>query len=158
MAREHLPPLSFIRSAITQGINRTNAYRQFTQTAHEQGLVGVRRSTFSQLFSEEIGVREQSKGGISADRFATPDATTFNQRTTVSARGYGQWVKVYYRNKGEDQLYDEPWLIKSSEPLTPYDAESQVGALIAQHEGEYDKVFVAAAYMTTDQYTPGVMP
>lgn len=149
-----LPALPWVRSGVSQGLSANESYRQFQSTAREQGLQGLRRQDYLRLYSETRGARGRAGLAVGADRQSLPSGDLLSQRTTERATGYGSWVMVYQRAKGETELIQQPWLIRSNELITPEEAERRVGEAIANNPYEYDRTLVGVGYIGTDVYTP----
>lgn len=154
MAR--LPALPFVRSSVTQGLSASESYRRFVSTAHEQGLTGIRRQDYLRLYSETRAARGTTGAAMAAPRDALPSPELINRRTTHHTTGYGSWVMVYQRPTGGGETFKQPWLIRSSELLTPAEAERRVGQFIAENPYNYGRTVTGIGYMGTDEYTPGV--
>lgn len=150
-----LPALPWIRSGVTQGLSANASYRAFQQAAHADGLQGLRRQDYLRLYGETRSARGTTAQAVSAPRDVLPSSELINRRSTVNKSGYGSWVMVYQRNKGETEIIKSPWLIRSNELLTPMEAERRAGEAIAQNPYEYDRTLVGVGYIGTDQYVVG---
>ena len=149
-----LPALPWVRSGVTQGLSANESYRRFQQAARSEGLQGLRRQDYLRLHSETLGARGRSGLAIGAPRNELPSQELQSPRTTERASGYGSWVMVYQRAKGETEIIQQPWLIRSNELITPEEAERRVGEAIAQNPYEYDRTLIGVGYVGTDVYIP----
>ena len=151
-----LPALPYVRRGVTQGLSANEAYRRFQQTARAEGLQALRREDFLRLYSETRAARGRSAAAAAHPKTELPTPELISPRTKTGRKGYGSWVMVYQRTKGERDLIAMPWLLRSDELLTPEDAESRVGVYIATNPYEYDRVVIGIGYVGTDRYGPEV--
>lgn len=150
-----LPALPFIRSTLTAGLSANQSYRQFQQLADESGLQGIRRQDYLRLYSETAAARGAAVQGMYAPRDQLPERIT--QRGTIRARGYGSWVSIYQRTRGQSDLIHTPFLIKSSEPITPAEAEARALDYLNQEPDAYNRVTLGVGYLHTEEFTPRPM-
>jgi hypothetical protein len=149
-----LPALPIIRADVTQGLSANASYRKFQAEAAEGGLQGLRRQDYLRLYSETLNARGRVAAAVSAPKDLIPGRENITQRSKAGRQGYGTWVMVYQRTKGETDLIAQPWLLRSDELMTPQEAERQVGSYIANNPYEYDRVLIGIGYAGTDAYQP----
>lgn len=151
-----LPAMPWVRSGLSQGLSANAALGAFRQAAQEQGLSAIRRQDFLRLYSATRSAREATREAMAADRTSAPDQGIIREMPLSAEEGYGSWVMVYQRQTGGSEPFQQPWLLKSEELLTPEEAERRVGELIAQNPYDYGRTVTGVQYIGTDHYTPGV--
>lgn len=149
-----LPALPHVRSGVSQGKSANQSYRDYQATAKANGLRGMRRQDYLRLHSQTLAARARTAAAIRAPKTDLPSGEMISPRSTTKARGYGSWVMIYQRTKGETDLIETPWLIRSEELITPEEAERRAGNYIAQNPYEYDRVVLGIGYVGTDAYSP----
>lgn len=149
-----LPALQWIRRDVSSGLSANASYREYTAASAEAGAEGMRRQDFLRLYSETVNARGRVSAAVAAPKTELPSRDIIAQRTKAGRGGYGSWVMVYQRTKGESDLVAEPWLLRSDELLTPEEAERRVGSAIAQNPYEYPRVVIGIGYVGTDEYNP----
>lgn len=151
-----LPAMQYVRRGLTEGLSANAALRSFQQAAHDQGLQALRRQDFLRLYSATRAARARTAAAMAADRTSPPGQEIINEKPNSATEGYGSWVMVYQRQTGGTEPFQQPWLLKSEELLTPEEAERRVGELIAQNPYDYGRTVTGVQYIGTDHYTPGV--
>lgn len=150
-----LPALPFVRSSVSRGLSANHAYRDYRVTAGEQGLRGMRRQDFLRLYSETRDARDTTAQAMDAPKNVIPSGDLITRRTTEYATGYGTFVNIYQRTRGQDDLIHTPYLIKSREPITPAQAEQRALWYLEQEEPEvYDRVTLGVSYAGTNLFVP----
>lgn len=149
-----LPALPYIRSTVSQGLSANQSYRQYQSLARSQDLEGMRRQDYLRLYSETVAIRGQAATAMGRPKNTVPAADEIISRSTVNARGYGQWVAIYQRTSGTGDFYHTPFLIKTNEPITPEEAEARALAYLDQQPDEYNRVTLGVGYMGTERFNP----
>lgn len=147
-----LPALPYVRASVTQGVPPSQAYAQYQLTAHESGLTGMRKQDFLRLYSQTVALRGHAALAMNYPKDQPPEQTI--PRNTVRARGYGQWVAIYQRTSNGSDFFHTPYLVKSSRPLTPAEAEAEALGYLELQPDEYDRVTLGVGYMGTEQFIP----
>lgn len=91
---------------------------------------------------------------MDAPKNDVPSADQIEPRTTINARGYGQWVMIYQRTSGESDFMKSPFLVKSHVPITPAEAEARAAAFLTDDDNTYNRVTLGVGYMGTELFTP----
>jgi hypothetical protein len=112
----------------------------------------MRRQDYLRLYSQTRALRGNAAEAIKAPKDTVP--STIPERDTEHARGYGQWVMIYQRTSGESDLITLPYLVKSSEALTPAEAEAQAEAYLQIKPDRYNRVTIGVGYVGTERFTP----
>lgn len=150
-----LPALPFVRSSVTQGLSANQAYRDYRLTAGEQGLRGMRRQDFLRLYSETLAVRDDVAEAMDRPKNVVPSADAIKERTTEYATGYGTWVSIYQRTRGQNDLIHTPFLIKTNTPISPAEAEQRALWFLEQEEPDvYNRITLGVTYTGTNLFTP----
>lgn len=149
-----LAALPYVRSGVTQGLSANAAYRNYQDTAHSQDLQGTRRQDFLRLYSETRASRARVGDAMQQDKDALPAGDQIQKRTTINARGFGQWVMIYQRTGGQADFMKTPFLIKSNQPITPAEAEARARDYLSDDENAYNRVTLGVGYAGTEQYFP----
>lgn len=152
MAR--LPALQYVRSGVTQGLSANAAYRNYQATAQENDLQGMRRQDFLRLYSHTVNVRAQALEAMDAPKDEVAGGLTIPTRPTVTATGYGHWVGIHQRTRGESDYIFTPYLIKSNAPMTPAAAEARAIEFLQQAPDVYDRVTLGVVYMGAEEFQP----
>ena len=153
MAKPKLPALPFIRSSLSQGLGPTDTYRQYAATVKANDWRGMRAQDFYRLYHETNNVRATVKETMSSPPNTIPSQIA--KRGTITARGYGQWVGIHQRTRGENDYIFTPFLVKTGKPITPAEAEARALDWLEQQPDEYNRVTLAVGYLTTEQFIPG---
>jgi hypothetical protein len=153
VARPKLPALQFIRSSITSGLGASQTYDQYLATVKANNWRGMRKQDFLRLYSETVNVRESVRQNMNAPRKTVP--SNVEKRGTINARGYGTWVGIHQRTSGESDYIFTPFLIKTSVPITPEEAEQRAADYLDQQPDEYNRVVTGIGYLTTEHFIPG---
>ena len=149
-----LPALPFVRSGISQGLSANQAYRDYQSNAQQNGLQGTRRQDFLRLYAQTRALRGGAAEAMFYPKEAIPSADQIHPRDTVLARGYGQWVSIYQRSSAGSDFFHTPFLIKTSQPITPAEAEARALAYLDQEPDTYNRVTLGVAYVGTEQFNP----
>lgn len=149
-----LPALPYARSGVSQGLTANAAYKLYQQTAESQGLQGTRRQDFLRLYSETRALRGVAAQAVQAPKDTIPESNLIVRRGTVQAQGYGQWVGIYQRTVGTSDYYHTPFLVKSSQPLTPAEAEAQALSYLDQQPEKYNRTTLGVQYLGTERFVP----
>lgn len=149
-----LPALPFIRRGVTEGLSGNATYRHYQTTAHENGLVGMRRQDFQRMFSQTLNSRAGVLDAMNAPKDLISGGLAVNPRDTINATGYGHWVGIHQRTRGQDDYIFTPFLVKSNNALTPADAEARAMDYLQQAPDVYDRILRGITYMGTELFTP----
>lgn len=149
-----LPALPFVRSSVTQGLSANQSYRQYRTLARENGLQGMRRQDYLRIYSETIAARGNAARAMQQPKDRVPNTDEIVNRSTVNARGYGQWVAIYQRTSGQNDFIHMPFLVKTREPITPAEAEARAMQYLEQEPDAYNRVTIGVGYMGTEQFNP----
>ncbi len=149
-----LPALPYARSGVTQGLSANAAYRNYQDTAHAQDLRGMRRWDFLRIYSETRASRARVGDAMQQPKDQRPSADQIVQRTTINARGYGQWVMIYQRTSGQTDFMKSLFLIKTHAPITPGEAERRALDFLTDDENTYNRVTLGIGYVGTEQFNP----
>lgn len=149
-----LPALPYVRQALTNGLSANAAYRQYQSEAREAGFTGSRRQDFLRLYSQTSRLRAQAVQAVDRPKNTVPSSDEIVRRDTVHARGYGQWVAVFQRTKGTSDFISTPYLIKTSEPITPEEAEQMALANLDTGVSGLDRTTLGVTYTGTEQFNP----
>jgi hypothetical protein len=149
-----LPALPFVRSSVTQGLSANASYRQYSTLARDNGLQGMRRQDYLRVYSETLASRGNAARALTQPKDRPPTNDEIVNRSTVNARGYGQWVAIYQRTSGQDDFMHMPFLVKTREPITPAEAEARALDYLNQEPDAYDRVTIGVGYMGTEHFTP----
>jgi hypothetical protein len=153
VAKPRFPALQFIRTSITQGLGASNTYDQYLAIVKANDWRGMRKQDFLRLYSETVNVRDSVRDSMNNSRDTVP--SVIQRRGTITARGYGTWVGIHQRTTGQSDYIFTPFLIKSSVPITPEEAEQRAEAYLQNEPDEYNRVTLAVGYLTTEQFIPG---
>lgn len=149
-----LPALPFVRSSVTQGLSASESYRQYQQLARENDLRGMRRQDYLRIYSETMAARGNAARAMQQPKDRVPTTDEIVNRSTVRAKGYGQWVAIYQRTSGQNDFMHMPFLVKTSEPITPEEAEARALEFLSQQPDEYNRVTIGVGYMGTEEFNP----
>lgn len=149
-----LPALPYVRSGVTQGLSANEAYRRYQSQARDNDLQGTRRQDFLRLYSETRTARANAVQAMQAPKDQLPGADEIVHRTTINARGYGQWVMIYQRTSGQSDFMQQPFLVKSSQPITPAEAERRALDFLTDDDNTYNRVTLGVGYVGTEQFHP----
>lgn len=153
MAKPKLPALQFIRQSISQGLGASTTYDQYLATVKANDWRGMRKQDFLRLYSQTVNVRESVRENMNQPRntvLAEPE-----KRGTVNATGYGQWVGIHQRTQGQADYIFTPFLVKTSVPITPEEAEQRAMDYLDQEPDVYNRVLLGVGYLTTEHFIPG---
>ena len=114
----------------------------------------LRTQDWYRLWSQTVSLREQAKRASMRDRDTIPGADEIQERDTELARGYGQWVLVTQRTRGEGDMIVTPFLVKTADPITPGDAETQAVQWATQDERKYNRRLLGVTYIGTERFNP----
>ena len=152
MAKPIFPALPFIRASITSGLGPSQTYDQFLAIVKANEWRGMRKQDFLRLYSQTVNVRESVKVSQYAQRNAIP--STIENRDTIRARGYGQWVGIHMRTAGQNDYIFQPYLVKTAEPITPERAEQVARDFVETQADEYNRVIIGVGYLSTERFIP----
>lgn len=145
-----LPALPFARSAVTQGLSANQAYANYRQAAGEVGARGMRRQDFLRLYSETRAMRADLAEAMDRPKNLVPSSDQINTRTSEYQTGFIQSVIIYQRTRGEQDLIETPFMIKTNRPITPGEAEQRAQWYLEQEEPDvYNRVTLGVAYTGT---------
>lgn len=117
----------------------------------------MRRQDFLRLYSETLAVRDDVADAMDRPKGVIPSGDAIKIRTTEYATGYGTWVSIYQRTRGQDDLIQTPFLIKTAQPITPQEAEQRAQWYLEQEEPDvYNRITLAVTYTGTNQFVPRV--
>lgn len=153
MAKPRLPALQFIRSKLSEGAGPTQTYREYAATVKANDWRGMRAQDFYRLYHETRNVRESVRETMSSPPNTVP--SRIEKRGTITARGFGQWVGIHQRTRGEQDYIFTPFLVKTAKPITPAEAEARAAEWLEQQPDEYNRVVLGVGYLTTEQFIPG---
>jgi len=84
-----------------------------------------------------------------------PASEDIIKRTTEYATGYGTWVSIWQRTRGQDDLIHTPFLIKTAQPITPEEAEQRAQWYLEQEDPDvYNRTTLGVAYTGTNEFVP----
>lgn len=157
--------LPYIRGAVTEGLSGNEAYRQFQAAAREAtaqtGIryTGIRQSVFRQMYSETVAARSRVADALTAPKDVPGGGLTPVARSTVRAKGFGNWVSIFHRGVGSSDVDRFYYLAKSSHPLTPAEAEAMAiadfeAAAQDEHGTVTNRVVEGAIFTGVEQYVP----
>lgn len=149
-----LPALPYVRNGVTQGLSANAAYRDYQTTARENDLQGMRRQDFLRMYSQTVNSRAQVQDAMAAPKDQVAGGLDVPLRNTVNATGYGHWVGIHQRSRGESDYIFTPFLVKSREPMTPAAAEARALDFLQTAPDEYDRVTLGVVYMGAEQFQP----
>lgn len=149
-----LPALPYVRTGVTQGMSANATYRQYQALARENGLQGMRRQDFLRLFSFTLNSRARVLEGMNAPKDLVAGGMTVPERPTINATGYGHWVGIHQRTRGQSDYIFTPFLVKSNTPMTPAEAEQRALDYLAVAPDVYDRVTTGVSFMNIEQFTP----
>lgn len=160
-----IPVQPLIRSAVSAGLSGNAAYRQMLAAAREQSELtgerwtGIQRSTFLQIYSQTVSMRAKVPDALTAPKDVIPGEHQIVDRTTVRARGYGNWAVVFSRQIGGSAVEMEFYLQRTDVPLTPEQLEQMAQADFEAstqqlHGTKRGYMFLGASYTGTERMTP----
>lgn len=149
-----LPALPYVRTGVTEGLSANAAYRHYQDTAHSQDLTGMRRQDFLRLYSHTISVRARALEAMQAPKDLPAGGMDIPVRPTINVTGYGHWVGIHQRTRGESDYIFTPYLVKANAPMTPADAEGRALEFLQQAPDMYDRVTLGVVYMGAEQFQP----
>jgi len=149
-----LPALPYVRSGVTQGLSGRAAYRNYIEQAHANDLTGIRLQDFQRLYSQTLNVRAQVLEAMNAPKDLVAGGMDVPVRNTVNATGFGHWVGIHQRTRGESDYIFTPFLVKSNAPMTPAAAEQRAIEYLQQAPDVYDRVTLGVVYMGAEQFQP----
>lgn len=149
-----LPALPQVRSSVTQGLSANAGYRDYQQTAHDNGLRGMRRQDYLRLYSATRAVRAQTLEAMGAPKDEVAGGMAIPVRPTIQATGYGHWVGIHQRTRGQSDYIFTPFLVKSREPMTPAEAEARAMEFLDTSPDEYNRVLRGISYMGAERFEP----
>lgn len=149
-----LPALPQVRSSVTQGLSANAGYRAYQQTAHDNGLTGMRRQDYLRLYSATRVVRGQTLAAMGAPKDIPAGGLDIPTRPTIQARGYGHWVGIHQRTRGQSDYIFTPFLVKSNQPLTPAEAEARAETYLDTSPDEYNRIVTGISYMGSELFQP----
>lgn len=149
-----LPALPFVRSSVTNGLSANESYRQYRSLAADNGLQSMRRQDYLRIYSETLATRGNALRALSQPKDRVPASDEIVNRSTVNARGYGQWVAIYQRTSGQNDFMHVPFLVKTNEPITPAEAEARAMDYLNQQPDAYDRVTIGVGYLGTEKFNP----
>jgi hypothetical protein len=153
VAKPKLPALQFIRQSITNGLGASSTYDQYLATVKANDWRGLRKQDFLRLYSQTVNVRESVRDSMNAPRSSKP--SRIETRGTINARGYGTWVGIHQRTSGQADYIFTPFLIKSTVPITPEEAEARALAYLDEQPDEYNRTTIGVGYLSTEHFIPG---
>lgn len=160
-----LPALPFVRAGVSEGLSANQAFRQYQAAAREataqtgQPYTASRRTVFLQMYSEARMARQRIGQALNAPKDIPGGGLTPQQRTTQFATGYGNWVSIFHRPIGSAEVERFYYLAKSSQPLTPAEAEARAradfeAAAQNEHGTVYRSVIEGVIFTGVEQYNP----
>lgn len=155
-----IPALPFIRSGISQGWSGRQAYREFQALAKEmtaetgERYVTMRMHDFQRLYTQTLVHRQDIVNAITRPVDRLPLGPEVNIRNTERATGYGTWVVLSQRTRGESDFIQTPYLIKSAQPITPQEAIDRVMQFAERDENNYNRVTLSVMYTGTERFIP----
>ena len=114
----------------------------------------MRRQDYLRLYSQTRSSREQTQVAIQLPKDVIPSADNIIRRDTERARGFGQWVAIYQRTRGQADFMSTPFLVKTNQPITPAEAEQRALAFLETAPDEYDRITLGVGYMGSEQFFP----
>lgn len=114
----------------------------------------MRRQDYLRLYSQTRSLRDQASEAIQAPKDIIAGGLTPVERTTVKATGYGHWVGIYQRSRNGSDFYHTPFLVKSSRPITPAEAEQRAMDYLQTAPDEYDRVTLGVGFMGVEHFVP----
>jgi hypothetical protein len=107
------------------------------------------------LYSETLAVRDDVAEAMDRPKNVVPSADAIKERTTEYATGYGTWVSIYQRTRGQNDLIHTPFLIKTNTPISPAEAEQRALWFLEQEEPDvYNRITLGVTYTGTNLFTP----
>lgn len=149
-----LNPMPYVRRGVTEGLSGRASYRQFLTAARAEGLTGIRLQDYQRLHAETLGLRGLAQSALSQPKDRVPTESEIQSRTTKFSTGYGTWVLLYQRTVGESDLIEKPFLVKSSVPITPQEAEQQALDWLSEGEDQYGRIVLGVSYAGTERFVP----
>lgn len=149
-----LPALPYVRAGLTQGLSANAAYREYLDLAHQADAVGLRRQDFLRLYSQTARLRGQAPEAMAAPKNIPNGGLEPVRRDTQQARGYGYWVSIFQRERGGSDFISMPYLVKSSVPMTPEEAEARAHGYLTQQPDTYNRTLLGLSFVGVEEFVP----
>lgn len=117
-------------------------------------MQGMRRQDFLRLYSQTRALRGQATEAMVAPKDVPFGGLSPEVRNTQRARGFGYWAQVFQRSRAGDAFMSTPFLVKTTEALTPAEVEARVAGFLSDSENTYDRVTLGIGFVGVELFNP----